>query len=95
MERPSYHDMTIETSSIAERSLADLPFGLQVLCTRECGWQLWMNDGLRQTLLAGEYEDDKEWLVLRVLGNVIVDSRPNGDEKGEGMPPGWTGGLSV
>lgn len=81
---PTYHDLHITTAVIPRASIFSLPYGLQVICTRASGWELWdMNrmqypEGLppsRGVLLAGEYADPGEWLVLDVAGQVIVDSR--------------------
>ena len=83
-EAPSYHDLHITTARIPRTRLFDLPYGLEVMCTRVGGWQLWdMNQtqypkGLppsRGVELAGEFADPDEWLVLDVDGHVIVDSR--------------------
>ena len=75
-ERPSYHDLTIQTAEIPETSIFDLPYGYEVSCTRASGWCLCRcvtgSDDMR--FLAGEYGE--KWLVLRVNGTVIVDSRP-------------------
>lgn len=72
---PSYHDLYITTAGIPRTRLSGLPYGLEVLCNRVCGWRLyrWHDRGGEPDLLAGEY--DGEWLVLDVNGTVIVDSR--------------------
>lgn len=66
----SYHDLHITTAGISRRSIFDLPYGLQVTCTRVSGWQLWRYP---DSGLAGEY--DGPWLVLDVNGHTIVDTR--------------------
>lgn len=71
-ESPSYHDLHITTAQIPRTSIFNLPYGLEVRCTRITGWQLWNMD--RVQLLAGEF-DSESWLVLDVAGHVIVDSR--------------------
>ena len=81
----SYHDLYITTANIPRTRLFDLPYGLQVMCTRVGGWQLWdMNQvqylegrlpPSRGALLAGEYDHPDKWLVLDVNGQVIIDSR--------------------
>jgi hypothetical protein len=80
----SYHDLHITTAEIPRTSIFNLPYGLQVMCTRVSGWQLWdMNQtqyggGLppsQGVLLAGEYDGEDKWLVLDVDGDVIIDSR--------------------
>jgi hypothetical protein len=73
---PSYHDLHVTAPGITRTSLFDLPFDLQVICTRASGWGLWRIRALESTLLAGEYEGEDKWLVLDVAGHVIVDSRP-------------------
>jgi hypothetical protein len=69
---PSYHDLHVTTEQIPRTSIFDLPYGLEVTCTRTGGWGLW--DYPRSKKLAGEY-DGPRWLVLDVAGHVIVDSR--------------------
>jgi hypothetical protein len=87
---PSYHDLHITTAQIPRTRIFDLPYGLQVTCSRVSGWELWRHrdhDG-HDELLAGEYghhghdQDCDEdcaitdmWLVLDVDGHVITDSR--------------------
>lgn len=82
--RPSYHDLHITTPTIARTSISNLPFRVQVHCTRVGGWQAWalQEDSHREELLGGEYDYDPEnandpgrWLVLDVAGHVICDSR--------------------
>ena len=83
----SYHDLEIETADIPKTSIFDLPYGLELTCTRTGGWQLWDRGGVREEsipLIAGEYDDN--WLRLTVGDTVIVDSRPQvekevGDEQ--------------
>ena len=90
MTDSSYHDLTVETPDIAERSISDLPYGLTVTCCRAGGWSLWKNIGQEtEENLAGEFGD--KWLVLRCNGVVILDSRANPDAKGVGYPEGWDG----
>ena len=90
---PSYHDLHITTAQTPRTSIFNLPYGLQVTCSRVAGWQLWdMNQtqypkGLRPVqgvLIAGEYDGPDSWLVLDVAGHVIVDSRrdPEGGNGG-------------
>ena len=75
MTAPSYHDLYIATAEIPRTRLFDLPYGLEIACTRTTGWQLWQtaSEIARWTLLAGEYDD--KWLILDVAGQVIVNSR--------------------
>jgi hypothetical protein len=80
---PSYHDLHITTAEIERTSVFNLPYGLQVTCTRTGGWELWDMNATqpgggrikpsRGVLIAGEYSS--KWLVLDVAGVVIVDSR--------------------
>lgn len=88
-EPPSYHDLHITTAAIPRTSIFDLPYGVEVTCTRVTGWtvrQTLTDDGMnvrREPLrLGGEYDDPDAWLVLDVGGHVIVDSRrpPDGDD---------------
>lgn len=85
---PSYHDLYITTAQIPRTRLWDLPYGLEVYCTRTTGWELrdvnqtLRPDGLpssRGVLLAGEYDGLEKWLVLDVAGHVILDSREPDD----------------
>lgn len=71
---PTYHDLHITTSRIDRTSIFNLPYRVQVHCTRIAGWQVWAmaEDGNPETLLAGEFHS--EGLVLDVDGHVIVDS---------------------
>lgn len=86
-DSPSYHDLHITTAQIPRTSIFNLPYGLQVMCTRTSGWELWdMNQvqhakGLppsRGVLVAGEYGGVGKWLVLDVAGHVIVDRHNRG-----------------
>ena len=73
----SYHDLEIETADIPKTSIFDLPYGLEVTCTRTGGWQFWDRCCVREEsngLIAGEY--DTNWLRLTVGDTVIVDSHP-------------------
>lgn len=38
---PSYHDLHITTAKIPRTSIFNLPYGLEVTCTRMRGWCLW------------------------------------------------------
>lgn len=68
----SYHDVHVTTAAIKRTSLFNLPYNLQLICTRAGGWELWsMNP---EKCLAAEYDDN--WLVIDVAGHVILDSRP-------------------
>lgn len=88
-EKPSYHDLHITTAKIPRTSVFNLPYGLQVQCTRVSGWQLWQSATRIQDwkLLAGEYDKPEDWLVLDVDGHVILDSRRD-PEPGEEDPDG-------
>lgn len=74
---PSYHDLHVTTAKIARTSIFNLPYGLQVTCSRLSGWELWRTATRPSDwqLLAGEYADPARWLVLDVGGSVIMDSR--------------------
>ncbi len=82
MTAPSYHDLFITTAGIARTSIFNLPYGLEVTCSRVTGWKLWLHpdSGGPEQLLAGEYALPEQWLVLDVAGQVIVDSRDNRHE---------------
>jgi hypothetical protein len=74
----SYHHLHVTTAQIPRARLFDLPYGLEVCCTRVSGWQLWRMTGPERAqgvLLAGEYDEPEKWLVLDVAGYVILDSR--------------------
>jgi len=74
---PSYHDLHVTTAGIPRTSVFSLPYGLQVICSRTSGWELWRTASRPADwkLLAGEYASFDKWLVLDVDGHVIVDSR--------------------
>jgi hypothetical protein len=88
---PSYHDLHITTPSIPRTSIFNLPYGLEVTCTRVGGWCLWQHRDGRPPVtfthppepvkVAGEYEGAKKWLVLDVAGHVIVDSRKEASDE--------------
>ena len=81
-EPPSYHDLYVTTEQIPRTRLFDLPYGLEVNCSRVTGWTLWdMNPPPSE--IAGEY--DTNWLVLDVAGHVIVDSRYTDADLGVGQ----------
>jgi hypothetical protein len=73
-ELPSYHDLHVTTATIPRTRLFDLPYGVEVSCTRVSGWQVWSTPDMTRaaTLVAGEY--DSQGLRLDVDGHVIVDS---------------------
>lgn len=76
---PSYHDLHITTPRIPRTSIFNLPFRVEITCSRVGGWQAWAK--APEELLGGEYGFDAEtgegaWLVLDVAGHVICDSRP-------------------
>ena len=92
---PTYHDLHITTAQIPRTSIFDLPYGLEITCTRVGGWELRdMNQMLRPgglapsrgVVVAGEYDEPEKWLVLDVAGHVILDSRevaaPGGEDQG-------------
>ena len=93
-DAPSYHDLHITTSEIPRTSIFNLPYGLEVHCSRVSGWQLWnMNrtqpaayplPPSRGVLLAGEYEGTGKWLMLDVDGHVIVNSRDEREQDTDG-----------
>jgi hypothetical protein len=99
-ELPSYHDLHITTATIPRTSIFNLGYGLEVTCTRARGWALWNHWSGKDELLAGEYEEEENWLVLDVGGHVIVDSRRRefvGAESvpvGE-LPGGWNGVVTA
>jgi hypothetical protein len=78
MSKTSYHDLFITTDKIKRTSIFNLPFGLQVICTRANGWELWQLPfgNIREQMLAGEYDDCG--LRLDVAGHVIIDSLGDG-----------------
>jgi hypothetical protein len=76
----SYHDLHVTTAKIPRSRLFGLPYGIQLICNRVSGWNLWQAPGddpdAGSVLLGGEY--DGRWLVLDVAGHVILDSRKAG-----------------
>ncbi len=84
--RPSYHDLYVTTPRISRTALCNLPYRVQVHCTRTAGWQCWAMEetgfgmDLPEELLGGEYDYDPDtgkgnWLVLDVNGHIICDGR--------------------
>jgi hypothetical protein len=73
----SYHDLYITTKEIKRTSIFNLPFNIQVICTRVGGWEVWnthaSTDLNMWELLGGEYENKKP-LRLDVKEEIIVDS---------------------
>jgi hypothetical protein len=86
-EAPSYHDLHITTEKIPRTSIFNLPYNVDVICSRVAGWQVWdVSRGTHnERLVAGEF--DLSWLVLDVAGHVIVDSRAAADLPVQGEPP--------
>lgn len=84
---PSYHDLHVTTPEIKRTSIFNLPYGLQVTCSRTSGWELWRTASRPADwrLLAGEYAAPDKWLVLDVDGHVIVDSQVREPEPGNGL----------
>lgn len=83
-EPPSYHDLFVTTPEIPRTSIFNLPYGIEVHCSRTSGWSLWdSTDGWPNWhLLAGEYDGKERWLILDVAGHVIVNSRDRADDDG-------------
>lgn len=76
-EPPSYHDLHITTPRMPRIRLFDLPYNIQVICTRTAGWTVWrVQPGEVSQQIAGEFAGPDQWLVLDVAGRVICDSRP-------------------
>jgi hypothetical protein len=73
-EIPSYHDLYITTKDTERTSIFNLPYNVEVVCTRTGGWQVWHrpDDRGEKRLLAGEYHTDK--LKLDVAGHIICDT---------------------
>ncbi len=78
-EVPSYHDLHITTSRNERTSIFNLPFRVQVTCSRTGGWSVWAlkERNLPEELLGAEYGDAEHWLILDVAGHVICNSRDN------------------
>ena len=78
MAPPTYHALHITTDTIDRTSIFDLPFGVQVICTRAGGWEVWHSERPPEapTLIAAEYPAayPVSGLRLDVAGHVIVDS---------------------
>lgn len=77
----SYHHLHVTTARIPRARLFDLPYGLEVTCSRVSGWQLWRIPDIGRTeseLLGGEYDGPDKWLVV-LAGYVILDSRRKED----------------
>lgn len=72
---PSYHDLHITCALFDRTSIFNLPYSIEVRCTRSTGWQVWERwDGIDRKI-AGEYEGPEKWLVLDVDGHIILDNR--------------------
>lgn len=69
----SYHDLHITTRDIPRTALTDLPYRVQVTCSRVAGWRVvaFAERGLPEEILGGEYDGG---LILDVAGYVIVDT---------------------
>lgn len=82
MTAPSYHNLYVTTAKIQRTRIFDLPYGLEVTCTRSGGWQLWRAKTYLPTghvaaeseVVAEEYAAPGKGLRLDVDGHVIVDS---------------------
>lgn len=72
--KPSYHDLHVTLPDVGRKSIFDLPYNIQVTCTRVGGWELWSGN----VLIAGEYE---KGLKLDVDGHVICDSELDDEEE--------------
>lgn len=71
----SYHDLHIETPDFARTSIFNLPFSVEVRCTRTTGWEVWEHLDGKSRLIAGEFAGPEKYIVLDVDFNLIVDSR--------------------
>jgi len=75
---PTYHDLHITTKDIKRTSIFNLPFNIQVICTRAGGWEVWDTHGSIEmkiwTILGGEYEGPEKPLRLDVGRKTIVNS---------------------
>lgn len=74
----TYHDLHITTPTIERTSIFNLPYRVQVTCSRVGGWRVWA----RAENLAGmtplpEEDLGTDGLRLDVAGHVIYDSMPN------------------
>jgi DNA-binding transcriptional regulator YiaG len=71
---PTYHDLHITGPKMERTSIFNLPFRIQVICTRVAGWEVWSmaETPYPERLLFGEYETGG--LRLDVAGVVICDT---------------------
>jgi hypothetical protein len=74
---PSYHDLHLTTPTLPRTSLFNLPFDIEVSCTRAGGWEVWRS----KQCIGGEYHGPDKWLLLDVGGHVICDTRPQLDPR--------------
>lgn len=66
----SYHDVEVESDKLPRIKLFNASYGLQLICTRAAGWELWnMWSGVEE-LLAVEYHEVK--LRIYVSGIQIL-----------------------
>lgn len=75
---PSYHGLHITTKDLKRTSIFNLHYGYRVMCCRVGGWCLSTYDGVREIVVAGEY-DTLSPLRLDVNGVVIVDGFTDSD----------------
>jgi hypothetical protein len=75
----NYHDLHITTDKMVRTSIFNLPFDMQVYCTRVAGWQVWRGERGKEECIAGEYEGDGKGLRLDVAGHVILDTLPRSE----------------
>jgi hypothetical protein len=74
-DSPSYHDLHITLPALERTSIFNLPYNVEVGCSRVTGWEVWDTACRPERLLAGEYDSPDKWLILDVAGHVIVNSR--------------------
>jgi len=80
-EVPTYHDLHITTPTMARTSIFNLPYRVQVTCSRVGDWRVWAR---AEKALFGEVpllEEDlgADGFRLDVAGFVIHDSMPKAD----------------
>ena len=77
-DAPTYHDLHITTPTIERTSIFNLPFRVQVTCSRVGAWQVWARAEGR--MLGSDALPDEnlgeDGFRLDVAGFVIHDSMP-------------------
>ncbi len=89
MARYSYHDVHLTLSDGKRQRLGDMPFNIELSCTRVGGWQVWVmntDPGARSGNRLGSEYDPVDWLVVDIDG-VPICQRCMPEADGAQAPP--------